>query len=239
VRIALVEDDPSMVAQLSRWLETAGYHCAWYEDGAQFCREAHNESFDVVLLDWLLPTPGAEQVLLSLRELPDWDTPVILINARNTEEDMVRLLNEGADDYLSKPIHQQVLLARIGAVVRRSHKLASHDLLEVGEFRIDQNARVITRHGKPVKLTEKEFRLASFILDNVGRLLSRNHILATVWGYDSELNTRTVDTHISRIRKKLALLPEQGWRLSSIYHQGYRLEQVQPVTGQVERAGRV
>ena len=96
-----------------------------------------------------------------------------------------------------------------------------------GNLRIDPGSRVVSKVGEPVKLTEKEFKLILFIFKNIGRLLSRDQILSAVWGYDEGINTRTVDTHMSRIRKKLDLSQENGWRLSSIYHQGYRLERVE------------
>ncbi len=228
MRIALVEDDPAMAELLSLWLEEAGHECLSYQEGQDFVRQARNESFDVVLLDWFLPNLSGEEVLVRLKRQPEWDTPIVFVTARDSEEDMVRMLNQGADDYLVKPIHQPVLLARINAVTRRSHRANPQDVLTLNEFKIDQESRLITRHGEPVKLTEKEFKLVTLIFHNVGRLLSRDHILSSVWGYDASLNTRTVDTHMSRIRKKLELFPEQGWRLSSIYHQGYRLEQIHP-----------
>lgn len=228
MRIALVEDDSVTADLLSLWLEEAGHHCTCYHDGLEFIKGAKNESFDVVLLDWLMPYFSGEQVLARLKKQAEWDTPIVFVTARDSEEDMVKMLNQGADDYIVKPVHKPVLLARVNAVARRAQKMAPQDIIDINEFRIDQNARVVTRYGEPVKLTEKEFKLVTFIFQNVGRLLSRNHILSSVWGYDSSLNTRTVDTHMSRIRKKLELFPEHGWRLSSIYHQGYRLEQVNP-----------
>ena len=226
MRIALVEDDSAMAELIALWLEEAGHDCLWYQEGQEFLRQARNEDFDVLLLDWLLPNISGEDILVQLKRQPDWETPIVFVTARDSEEDMVQMLNQGADDYIVKPVHQPVLLARINAVTRRLHKPGSGEVLSVNEFQIDPESRLITRHGEPVKLTEKEFKLVTLIFQNVGRLLSRDHILSSVWGYDASLNTRTVDTHMSRIRKKLELFPEQGWRLSSIYHQGYRLEQV-------------
>lgn len=228
MRIALVEDDPAMAELIALWLEDAGHDCLHYSEGLEFVRQARNESFDVVLLDWLLPNISGEEVLARLKRQAEWDTPIVFVTARDSEEDMVKMLNQGADDYLVKPLHQPVLLARINAVTRRVYKGGAQDVLTLNEFRIDPESRLITRHGEPVKLTEKEFKLVTLIFQNVGRLLSRDHILSSVWGYDASLNTRTVDTHVSRIRKKLELFPERGWRLSSIYHQGYRLEQIHP-----------
>lgn len=215
-----------MAELVDLWLQEAGHECVWYREGQEFLHQARKGNFDVVLLDWLLPNLSGEEILARLRRQSDWDTPIVFVTARDSEEDMVRMLNQGADDYLVKPVHQPVLMARIHAVTRRSSKPNAQGVISLNEFQIDPESRLVTRHGEPVKLTEKEFKLANLIFQNVGRLLSRDHILSSVWGYDSSLNTRTVDTHMSRIRKKLELFPEHGWRLSSIYHQGYRLEQI-------------
>jgi len=228
VHIALVEDDPAMLELLVLWLEEAGHECSCYQEGLEFIRQASHKNFDVVLLDWLLPNFSGEQILSRLKHQAEWDTPIVFVTARDSEEDMVRMLNQGADDYLVKPIHRPVLLARINAVTRRSHRAGVQDVFTLNEFRVDQESRLITRHDEPIRLTEKEFKLVNLMFQNVGRLLSRDYILSSVWGYDASLNTRTVDTHVSRIRKKLELFPERGWRLSSIYHQGYRLEQIPP-----------
>ncbi|TDX98147.1 response regulator transcription factor [Thiohalophilus thiocyanatoxydans] len=226
MHIALVEDDPAMLELLVLWLEEAGHDCVCYREGQEFIRQASHKNFDVVLLDWLLPNLSGEQILSRLKHQAEWDTPIVFVTARDSEEDMVRMLNQGADDYLVKPIHQPVLMARINAVTRRSHKAATEGGFTLNEFRVDPESRLVTRHEEPIKLTDKEFKLVTLMFQNMGRLLSRDYILSSVWGYDASLNTRTVDTHVSRIRKKLELFPEQGWRLSSIYHQGYRLEQI-------------
>ena len=118
------------------------------------------------------------------------------------------------------------MLARITAVTRRSHAGAQKDNLEFPPYRINLTTHTCYKNDEPLRLTQREFELVTFMFRNIGRLLSRGHILSSVWGQSSEFTTRTVDTHISRIRKKLDLTPENGWRLSAIYHQGYRLEQI-------------
>ncbi|MDX1824458.1 MAG: response regulator transcription factor [Thiohalomonadales bacterium] len=226
MNIAVVDDDQDVASLLCLWLEEEGYTCMSFLDGQTFTRQVGNEQFDAVLLDWMMPEVDGEQVLAWLRGKQDWDTPVIFVTSRTTEDDMVRILNEGADDYITKPVSRRELLARIAAVTRRSNKRYAQEILEIGPYQIDPQSHSLRVEGKAVKLTDKEFELASYIFNHIGRLLSRNQILASVWGYESDVNTRTVDTHISRIRKKLQLTPENGWRLSSIYHQGYRLERL-------------
>ncbi len=226
MKIAVVDDDQDVASLLALWLEEEGYTCISFLDGQAFTRQVSNDQFDAVLLDWMMPEVDGEQVLAWLRGKQNWDTPVIFVTSRTTEDDMVRILNEGADDYITKPVSRRELLARIAAVTRRSNKRSSQDIIEIGPYQIDPQSRSLRVEGEAVKLTDKEFELANYIFNRIGRLLSRNQILASVWGYEADVNTRTVDTHISRIRKKLQLLPENGWRLSSIYHQGYRLERL-------------
>lgn len=226
MKIAVVDDDQDIASLLCLWLEEAGYTCVSFQDGQEFRRQLGNEQFEAVLLDWMMPEVDGEQVLAWLRGKQDWDTPVIFVTSRTTEDDMVRILNEGADDYITKPVSRRELLARIAAVTRRSNKRSFQEVIDIGAYQIDPQSRSLRFEGKLIKLTDKEFELACYIFNHVGRLLSRNQILASVWGYEADVNTRTVDTHISRIRKKLQLTPENGWRLSSIYHQGYRLERL-------------
>lgn len=154
----------------------------------------------------------------------DIDVPVIFVTQKATEEDVAKILTLGADDYITKPIRYKEMIARINAVARRTNPHIDEEVIDLVPYRIDSTSREVSIDGEQVKLTEKEFKLVQFLFRNVGRLLSRDHILSAVWGYDLGMNTRTVDTHMSRIRKKLEIAPEKGWRLSSIYHQGYRLE---------------
>ena len=226
MKIAVVDDDQDVASLLCLWLEEEGYTCLPYHDGQDFTREVDKEHFGAVLLDWMMPEVDGEQVLTWLRSKQDWDTPVIFVTSRTTEDDMVRILNEGADDYITKPVSRRELLARITAVTRRSSKRSPQESMAIGPYQIDPLSRSLRFEGEPIRLTDKEFELATYIFNHVGRLLSRNQILANVWGYEADVNTRTVDTHMSRIRKKLHLTPENGWRLSSIYHQGYRLERL-------------
>jgi DNA-binding response OmpR family regulator len=155
--------------------------------------------------------------------------PVLFTTARDAEADIVQALKAGADDYLVKPLRKQELLARVEALGRRARpKPRTAEHLKLAEFDVDVDRRVVNRHGVEVDLTQKDFDLAVFLFRNVGNLVSRGHILESVWGRTSDLNTRTVDTHVSRLRSKLGLVPENGWKLTAVYQHGYRLEQVAP-----------
>ena len=151
------------------------------------------------------------------------DIPIIFVTARQAEEDIVTALQAGADDYLAKPVRQHELIARLQALARRAQP--ETELLECPPYTFDTANRQVLIDGEPVRLTEKEYELAVFLFRNRGRVLSRQHLLTSVWGTSAELNTRTVDTHASRLRKKLKLLASERWKLTSIYQHGYRLEQ--------------
>lgn len=227
MRIALVDDDLHLAQTVKLWMEHAGYDVVHYSNGKDFTSSLRKESFDLYLLDWMMPEQDGEQILKWLNEQTEHQTPVIFATQRDSEEDIARILNLGADDYIVKPLRQKELLARITAVSRRSGSPGNQkEIIEFPPYRINLTSHTLHRDDELVKLTQKEFELVTFMFKNLGRLLSRSHILSSVWGHGSEFTTRTVDTHISRIRKKLELNPDNGWRLSAIYHQGYRLEQV-------------
>jgi DNA-binding response OmpR family regulator len=233
LKIAVLDEDRELSALLCLWLEADGNQCQIFESGEDFLRQHRVTDFDVILLDWMLPGVDGESVLDQLRKNGKTEVPVIFITSRTMEEDMVHILDAGADDYLTKPLRQQELLARIRAVTRRAQqRLMAPTTLEIGPYYFNPANRSLTLNGEDIKLTDKEYELAYYLFSNLGRLVSRDQILSMVWGYENDLNTRTVDTHISRIRKKLRLMPETGWRLNSIYHRGYRLEQPEAAPAQ-------
>jgi len=235
MRVALLEDDPSQSDLVRLWLAGAGHTCHAFDRSREFMRALTRDSFDLLVLDWELPDVNGDEVLAWLRANGHDAVPVLFTTARDSEEDIVTALKAGADDYLIKPLRKHELLARIDALVRRSGRTAAPGSgLKVAEFEIDVERRIVTRNGARIDLTQKDFDLATFLFRNVGNLVSRGHILESVWGRSPDLNTRTVDTHVSRLRTKLGLLPENGWRLSAIYQHGYRLEQL--ATGADESA---
>ena len=140
--------------------------------------------------------------------------------------DVVVALRSGADDYLVKPLKRMELLARLEAVTRRDGETSQVEQLEVHGFQVDCAARALLRDNQRLKLTAKDFDLAVLFLRHVGRLLSRGHIRQRIWGASSALSSRTLDTHVSRVRQKLGLTPAHGWRLTAVYGHGYRLERL-------------
>ncbi|RLJ18852.1 DNA-binding response regulator [bacterium endosymbiont of Escarpia laminata] len=228
MRIACLEDDPVQSVVLREWMESEGYVCHVFADASAFIRELRHESYDLLIMDWELPDATGIEVLSWVRKEMDWNIPVLFITHRDSEGDIVEALEQGADDYLAKPISREITLARVKALARRKTGPTSrNDVLEIGNFKLIRDAKMIVSGEVSIELTEKEFQLAWILFSNVGRLLSRDHLLETVWGFGPGLVTRTVDTHMSRLRRKLSLVPENGWRLKAVYHQGYRLEQLQ------------
>lgn len=225
MRIALLEDDKETGKLIQLWLKEAGHACEHYSTGESFIKSVSRDSFDMLLLDWMLPDINGDEILKWVRDHIDWHIPVIFVTVRDEEKNIVYALESGADDYLVKPIKMLELQARIMAVSRRlKSDSAEKDILQVGNFTINSKDRSFARDGAPIKLRNKEFDLAAFLFRNAGRLLSRNHILESVWGRGPGLNTRTVDTHVSRIRNKLDLTGKHGPILKAVYHYGYRLE---------------
>jgi DNA-binding response OmpR family regulator len=225
LRIAYLEDDLDQSTLVAHWLNSAGHQVTCFQSGRELVKVLRSESFDLLILDWMVPDMTGLEVLNWTRSHYDWQVPVLFSTRLNEEADVVRALDSGADDYMEKPLTQQELLARVNALYRRTQ--ATHNqtqLLEFSPYRIDLSSRTIYLEDKIIELTQKEFDLTVFFFKNIGRAISRGHILDSVWGMSPELNTRTVDTHVSRLRKKLSLSKEIGWELSSIYQHGYRLD---------------
>ncbi len=151
--------------------------------------------------------------------------PVVFITAQDSEEHIVAALQAGADDYLVKPPRRRELIARVQAVGRRAGAIQPSEILQgTDPYVVDVGRRVILLKNQPVELTSKEFDLAAYMFANAGRLVKRGVLLERVWGRSQTITTRTVDAHISRIRKKLEIDESNGWRLISVYQHGYRME---------------
>ncbi|MEM9056040.1 MAG: response regulator transcription factor [Pseudomonadota bacterium] len=228
MRVALLEDDADQAALVCEWLRDAGHTVSHFSASRDFLRTALRESFDALILDWLVPRMSGLEVLQKIRQSGETATPVLFITAKHEEADIVHALEAGADDYMAKPLRQRELVARLTALERRaSGGQAADDAPVVEPYAFDVVRKTVSLNGEPVELTHREFDLALFMFRRVGRVISRAHILESIWGmHGTELNTRTVDTHISRLRKKLKINDENGWQLSAIYQHGYRLENI-------------
>jgi len=238
LRIALLEDDQDQVELFTLWLKDSEHSVKACGTGADFLRAVRRDSYDLYLLDWMLPDMSGIDVLRKLRdELQDY-TPVLIATAKNQERNIVQALEAGADDYLTKPLRQREMMARVNALARRAAGGRPQEkAVDAKPYELDMEHKRVSLNGDEISLTTREFDLATFFFRNAGRVVSRPHILETIWGIENaDVSTRTVDTHISRLRKKMQLTDANGWKLSAIYQHGYRLERAIPEQEQLQEA---
>lgn len=224
MRIGVLEDDLAQQEMYKLWFGTAKHECVCYGTAASFEQALGKEPFDLLIIDWTLPDSTGEIVLKRVREQLGWAIPVIFVTARESEIDIVNALRSGADDYLVKPPKYLELLARVESLSRRIKPPA---LQKIGVYEINQASHQIRFKGEEVELTHKEFELACYMFQNPGKLLSRVHLLEKLWGLNANVDTRTIDTHVSRIRRKLQIMPANGWEIIPVYGFGYRIEKIE------------
>ena len=215
IKILIVDDEKPICDLIDMNLSAAGYSCVAVQDGIAAIDAVERDTFDLVLLDIMLPGADGYDVMEYIRP---FKVPVIFISAKHEVKDRVKGLKLGADDYLIKPFDVTELLARVEAVLRRYNK--SEKKLTVGEIEIDMEARRVTRLGNPVPLTSKEFDLLMLFAENRNVALFRENLYEKVWDDEYYANSRTLDLHVQRLRRKL------GWEknLVAVYKVGYRLE---------------
>ena len=227
MKIAVLDDDPIQSETMAKTVEDMGYRPVVFSRAQALISALRRDTFDLLVVDWNLPDRSGLEVLawarINLRPPP----PMLLVTSRAEDEDIVAGLNAGADDYVTKPLSPAVLSARISALMRRAYTQFSPGGIEVyGDTIFDGGAGSVSRGGVAVPMTAKEFALAQLLFRNLHRALSRTYILETVWGNEPNLNSRSLDMHVSRVRSKLNLRPEHGFRLTPIYSYGYRLERI-------------
>ncbi|WP_353506021.1 response regulator transcription factor [Variovorax fucosicus] len=231
MRIAALDDDIDQLDLTKSTLKAMGHHCHTFTNGAALLNELRRESFDLLLLDWELPDMSGLDIVRWVRSNVHDHVPILFVTNRRGERDVVEGLEVGADDFMSKPIRVSELTARVRALLRRAYFEPKAVEECWGRYRFLPAQTSLDVDGKPVPLTQKEFDLALFLFRNLGRLVSRRHLLEGMWKANnplgSELMSRSLDTHVSRVRIALGLRPENGYRLCAVYGQGYRLEAVQ------------
>lgn len=214
IKILIAEDEQPIADLLTMNLERAGYTCVWASDGLSAIEKLEQETFDLALLDVMMPGADGYDVLNYMKPL---NIPAIFITAKDSVADRVCGLHQGADDYITKPFEIVEMLARVESVLRRYNKSASH--FSFNGVEVDLPSRTVTKNGQPVSLTMKEFDLLVLFLQNKNIALFRETLYRRVWGGDYTGEGRTVDLHVQRLRKKL------GWEdhIVAVYKVGYRL----------------
>ncbi|HXY47870.1 MAG TPA: response regulator transcription factor [Terriglobales bacterium] len=221
-RILIVEDEPNMVAGLRDNFEYEGYEVITAPDGMAGLERALNEAPDLVILDVMMPRMSGLDVCKQLRAKRP-ALPVIMLTARGQEVDKVVGLELGADDYITKPFSIRELLARVKAVLRRSQNLPQEQDRHVfGDIEVNLRSCQVSRGGKALDFSSKEFELLKYFLHHRGEALTRDRLLEEVWGYDRFPSTRTVDAHIVRLRQKIEPKPEEPRFILTVHGTGYK-----------------
>ena len=221
-KILIVEDEPNMVAGLRDNFEFEGFQVATALDGVEGLEQALKISPDLVILDVMMPRMSGLDVCKQLKAKRP-SIPIIMLTARGQEVDKVVGLELGADDYVTKPFSIRELLARVKAVLRRAKTLPQEqDRYAFGDVEVDLRGYQVRRGGKPIEFSGKEFDLLKYFLCHSGQTLSRDRLLDEVWGYENYPTTRTVDTHIVRIRQKLEPVPEDPRYFLNVHGVGYK-----------------
>ena len=222
--VLIVEDEPPLVELLSYNLEKAGFQAQVARDGDEALLAVEERRPDLVLLDWMLPYVSGIEICRRIRRNPETrDLPIILLTARGEEDDRIRGLDAGADDYVVKPFSPSELVARVRAVLRRTRPAFDQDLLTYGDIAMDLTTHRVSRADAPVELGPTEFRLLRFLMEHPGRVFSREQLLDSVWGHDAYIEPRTVDVHIRRLRKAMNL-PGTDDLIRTVRSAGYALD---------------
>lgn len=230
MRIVALDDDLVVLDMLSKTMEAEGHACTTHSSGASLIKDMRRETYDLLILDWQLPDTTGPQVVRWIRENVNQELPVLFITSRHGEADIVEGLESGADDFMIKPLRVAELVARVRALLRRAYPAATKGTLEFGRYKFLSDARALEVDGKLVELKNREYDLALFLFQNMGRLLSRDHLREIIWGQNSDVISRSLDTHVSRLRTLLDLRPENGFIITAVYGVGYRFEAVKPLS---------
>ncbi|UPK70905.1 response regulator transcription factor [Chitinophaga filiformis] len=232
MKLLLIEDEPSVVSFIRRYLSEAGYDVSVALDGQSGLQMATEHSFQLIILDVMLPGMNGMAVCKALRKQND-TTPILMLTALGSTENVVAGLDSGADDYLVKPFKQAELLARIRSLLRRNPDNAANtttnnhhnaNVLKVADLELDLNTKSASRYGENIVLTATEYRLLEYMMRNPRRVLSRMEILENVWGIDFNMNTKVVDVYVNYLRKKVNR-KEQPALIQTVVGMGYMLKE--------------
>jgi DNA-binding response OmpR family regulator len=226
VHILIVEADSAQASATMKALLPLGHELIKMENGEKALRHFQRRAVDLMVLDWNLPEMSGFEVLHWTRTHIGSEMPILFLAGKVLEVDIVSALDAGADDCVIKPFRMAEFAARVNVLLRRREQRAHpHGTICAGEYILNLAHRSVLLHGEKIKLTSKEFDILTVLFNNLGRFVSREMMTVTAWGRELD-SSRTLDTHIYRLRRKLFLSPEHGLRLSAIYARGYRLDEL-------------
>lgn len=236
MRIAILQRDAAQRGLIERTLAQCGHACMPFSDGIALAKALAGSTVDMLVLDWQGSRLSGTELLKTVRAVNGNQIPVLFASEDDSDESVVRAFSVGADDYVSLPVCPSVFRARVNALLRRAFPDRYDTVtLEVGPYCFDMRRQSVTVHGKAVGLSGTQYRLASLLFANIGRVLSRDHIYAMVWGRELHTLTRTIDSHVSRLRVLLEIEEHNGFRLQPVYKSGYRLLRLQDESTPFER----
>ena len=227
MRIAVLDNDNAQADLICQVLNGAGHSCQAYDSGKDLLGQLRKDSADLLIMDWQINDVPAQEVLRRAKEKMASNTPTMFLAGSAAEDDIVAGFTAGADDYLVKPLRRGELVARVQALLRRAYPSQNGaEQLQFGPYIFETRPGRLLMDGELVDVTHKEFNLALLFFRNLGRPLSRAYIHESIWVRETAVPSRTMDTHVSRVRNKLRLRPENGFRLVPVYSYGYRLEKL-------------
>lgn len=229
-KVLIVEDEAALAEILAYNLEAEGFETGRAINGEEAELSVAEEAPDLILLDWMLPgTTGIELCRRFRANARTRGIPILMLTARTEEQDRIRGLTTGADDYVVKPFSVPELMARVRALIRRSHPERVADMIEAGGIKLDRTAHRVTRAAREVRLGPTEYRLLEFLMERAGRVLSREQLIDGVWGRETEVDERTVDVHVGRLRKALIRGAESD-PIRTVRSAGYVFDDIDPAS---------
>ncbi len=202
-KILLIEDEKNVASFIKKGLEEEGYEVAVAYNGLMGWNKARTDRYDLLIIDRMLPEMDGTEICRRVREKYGFEIPVMLLTALGSTDDVIAGLDTGGDDYLTKPFHFRELLARIHALLRRRTPEAENRVFRIADLELNDDTKIVTRDGRTIHLTSKEYRLLLYFLNNVNRVLSREQILEHVWNVEFDMGTNTVDVYINYLRNKI------------------------------------
>ena len=224
-KMLIVEDDPDVLTGLEEYFRMKGYDITTAEDGEQALDKMEPDTYDIVLLDVMLPKKNGFEVLEESQE-SGFDAPILMLTARGEQENILRGFGLGAQDYIKKPFNAEELAARVRAILSRTlpPDEAPMEVYEIGDVKINFSTHEAQRNGEEVDFTALEFDILRYLIQNRGRTVTRKQLLKDVWGIEEDIITRTIDRHMASVRKKIEPDPSAPKYIETVYGIGYRFE---------------